>query len=106
MTFKQDGFSKYPRVSHQGLLFCATSLILIIKTFIYYLIINREFISDRHGSEVQNYNILKFFFLTNNGMGTSTPIIKSFRPILLTAVTFFKTHRFLYIKILIFLIFF
>jgi hypothetical protein len=22
----------------------------------------REFISDRHGSEVQNYNILKFFF--------------------------------------------
>jgi hypothetical protein len=67
---------------------------------------NREFISDRHGSEVQNYNILKFFFFTNNGMGTSTPIIKSFRPILLTAVTFFKTHRFLYIKILIFLIFF
>jgi hypothetical protein len=64
----------------------------------------REFISDRHGSEVQNYYILKFFFLTNNGMGTSTPIIKSFRPILLTAVIFFKTHRFLYIKILLFLI--
>jgi hypothetical protein len=51
-----------------------------------------------------NYYILKFFFffLTNNGMGTSMPIIKSFRPILLTAVTFFKTYHFLYTKILIF----
>jgi hypothetical protein len=29
----------------------------------------REFISDRHGSEVQNYYILKFFFLTKNRHG-------------------------------------
>jgi hypothetical protein len=36
-------------------------------------------------------------------MGTSTPIIKSFRPILLIVVTFLKTHRFLPIKILFFL---
>jgi hypothetical protein len=66
------------------------------------MLIFREFISDKHGSEVQNYYILKFFFLTIKGMGTSTPTIKSFRPILLTVVTFFKTHCFLPIKIYFF----
>jgi hypothetical protein len=70
--------------------------------FLFFFVFLREFISDKHGSEVQNYYILKFFFLTIKGIDTSTPTIKSFRPILLTAVTFLKTHRFLPIKILFF----
>jgi hypothetical protein len=78
----------------------ATRALFIFKV----IIIIRKFISDRYKLEVQNYYILKIFLFINNDMGTSTPIIKSFRPILLTVITFFKTYRFLYIKILIFLI--
>jgi hypothetical protein len=64
----------------------------------------REFISDRHGSEAQNYYILKFFFffLTNKSLDMSNSAVKSICQILLTSVTLFETHRLCLIKILIF----
>jgi hypothetical protein len=46
---------------------------------------------------------LSFFFLTKIGTGYSNCTLKSMPSILLTSVTLFKTHHFLYIKILIFL---